>query len=300
MKQVTSIGEILFDVYPDRRTLGGAPFNFIYHIIKLTGKGSFVSRIGNDPAGNAVLKFLTDKGIPKKHIQIDSFHPTGESVAFLDKKKIPVWKIKTGTAYDFIELNDEIEQLINNNTDCLYFGTLAQRDIKTRSTIQHLFNRNLKYFCDLNIRQDFYSKNLIHECLKACDVLKLNIDEFHLVNNLLLNKNFVANKSAERLQAEYGISLLCITYGDQGATIYQGNRSSHYELKMENVVDTVGAGDAYAAIFCIGYLNNWDIEKINEIASAFAGEIVKINGALPEEEILYEKYKQVVDEFSEY
>lgn len=289
----------MFDVYPDRRTLGGAPFNFIYHIIKLTGKGSFVSRIGNDSAGNTVLDFLTDNEIPQTYIQIDPLHPTGESVASLDEKKIPGWKIKTGTAYDFIEMNDEIERLISNKTDCLYFGTLAQRYKKTRGTIQHLFNRNLKYFCDLNIRQDFYTKDLIQECLRACDVLKLNIDELHLVNNLLLNKYFNENKSVEILQGEYGISRLCITYGDRGATIYQGRRSSHYELKIENVVDTVGAGDAYAAIFCIGYLNNWDIENTNKIASAFAGEIVTINGALPDEEFLYEKYKQVIDEFSE-
>lgn len=300
MKKITSIGEILFDVYPDRRTLGGAPFNFIYHIIKLTGKGNFISRIGNDPAGNSILNFLTNNEIPKTYIQIDSSHPTGESVAFLDEKKIPEWKIKTGTAYDFIELNDEIEQLISNKTDCLYFGTLAQRDKKTRDTIRHLFNRNLKYFCDLNIRQNFYTKELIRECLKACDVLKLNIDELNLVNNLLLNEKFDKHKFPERLQEEYGISQLCVTFGDRGATIYQGNKSSHYKLKLNNVVDTVGAGDAYAAIFCIGYLNGWDIENINKVASAFAGEIVKINGALPDGEFLYEKYKQVVDELSEH
>jgi len=89
---------------------------------------------------------------------------------------------------------------------------------------------------------------------------------------------------------------LCVTHGEQGAVIYQGNRNVHYKQKTEKVVDTVGAGDAYAAVFSLGYLNNWDIEKTNKIASEFAGEIIKINGALPAGETLYNKYKQIINE----
>lgn len=296
MKKITSIGEILFDVYTERRALGGAPFNFIYHIIKLTGKGSFVSRIGDDDAGNEIIDFLEKKNIPKDYIQIDPQYPTGESVAKLDQKKIPDWNIKTGTAYDHIELTEDLELLINNNTDCLYFGTLAQRSLKTRDTIQHFFNKELKYFCDLNIRQNFYTKEIIKDCLETCNVLKLNIEELRLVNNLFFNKSFDTNETPKRLLNEYNLSQLCVTYGEEGAVILRGNENIHYKQKTDMIVDTVGAGDAFAAVFSLGYLNNWDIEKTNKIASEFAGEIVKINGALPAGETLYNKYKQIIND----
>ncbi len=296
MIRVTSIGEILFDVYPKLRTLGGASFNFIYHYIKLTGQGNFVSRIGEDDRGQEILDFISKNQLPVNYIQTDPVHPTGESIAILDQNKIPSWKIKSGTAYDYIELEDELLKLIKENTDCLYFGTLAQRNIRTRETIHHFFGQGLKYFCDLNIRQNFYTEDLIRACIEACDVLKLNIEELHLVNTLLLNNNFDSYETPKRLMNEYSIRQLCVTHGGEGAVIYEGDRNSIYKLVIEDVIDTVGAGDAYAAILCIGYLKGWDIEKTNETASNFAGEIVKINGALPEDSSLYDKYKEIVNE----
>ena len=296
MQQVTSIGEILFDVYPDGKTLGGASFNFIYHVIKLTGEGSFVSRVGNDDEGNSVLEFLKKNKISTDFVQVDEKHPTGESIASLNDQKIPDWKIKTGTAYDFIELTDEVESLVTNKTDCLYFGTLAQRDLTTRKTIHHFFKRDLKYFCDLNIRQNFYTKELIKECVTECNVLKINIDELRLVNELLLGKALDTTETPKRLLNEFNLDLLCVTNGSKGATIFNRETNNHYYAKLENIVDTVGAGDAYAAILCVGYLKNWNIEKINKIASDFAGEIVKINGALPHDHMLYEEFRQIVNE----
>jgi fructokinase len=200
------------------------------------------------------------------------------------------------TAYDYVELNEEIESLVSRKTDCLYFGTLAQRNFTTRRTIRHFFDRDIKFFCDLNIRQNFYTKELIRDCLAACNVLKLNVEELRLVNELLFNKRFDTNETPKRLLDDYRIEQLCITNGDQGAVIYQGDRNNYYRLKTENVIDTVGAGDAYAAILCLGYLKEWDICKTNEIASGFAGEIVKIPGALPIDQALYDKYKPLVKE----
>ncbi len=166
----------------------------------------------------------------------------------------------------------------------------------TRKTIHHFLNRDLKYFCDLNIRQNFYTKDLIEECLAASNVIKINIEELRLINELLFNKSFDKNDTSKRLLNEYQLGLLCVTYGDDGAIIYKGENHNHYKLKARNVIDTVGAGDAYAAILCIGYLRNWDIERTNKIASEFAGEIIKINGALPDELSIYEKYKLIINE----
>jgi fructokinase len=295
MNRITSIGEILFDIYPMGKALGGASFNFIYHIIKLLGYGNFISRIGNDNEGDEIIEFLGKNNIPAEYLQIDHRHPTGRSIANLNEMKIPSWEIKTETAYDYIELEEKIESLINDNTDCLYFGSLVQRNSTSRKTIQHFFRRDIKYFCDLNIRQNFYTKELIVECLTACNALKLNADELRLVNELLLNQSSDLNDAPLNLMDRYHIDQLCVTYGDQGAAIYKGGNINHNKLKIDNVVDTVGAGDAYAAVFCIGYLNNWDIKKTNRIASEFAGEIVKIKGALPADSSLYEKYKQAIN-----
>ncbi len=296
MQRITSIGEILYDVYPDRRTIGGASFNFIYHIHKLTGEGHFVSCVGKDKGGADIINFLETNNIPADFIQIDNRHPTGESAAFLNNMKIPSWRIKTETAYDYIGLNDKIESLISDNTDCIYYGSLAQRNSVTRDTIHHFFDRDLKYFCDLNIRQNFYTGELIKNCIKSADILKLNIEELYLVNKLLLDKSFDTEETPKRLIDMFKMDQLCITYGEHGAIIYEGDKKSRYESKVKNVVDTVGAGDAYASILCIGYLQGWPIEKTNDIASKFAGEIVRINGALPEGSDLYEKYKELIIE----
>ncbi|HKB87208.1 MAG TPA: PfkB family carbohydrate kinase [Ignavibacteriaceae bacterium] len=296
MQRITSIGEILYDVYPTRKTPGGASFNFIYHIIKLTGEGHFVSRVGQDGEGADIINFLKTNNIPTDFIQVDNQHPTGESKATLNDMKIPSWKIKTGTAYDYVELNNEVESLIRDDTGCIYYGTLAQRNSITRNTVQHFFNRELKYFCDLNIRQNFYTRELIYDCITAANVLKLNIEELHLVSQLLLSRSYDTEETPGRLLDMFKIDQLCVTYGEKGAIIYEGDKKNNFRVKVENVVDTVGAGDAYASILCLGYLKGWNIEKTNETASKFAGEIVRINGALPEGSAIYDKYIELINE----
>ena len=295
MSEITSIGEILFDIYPEDRTLGGAPFNFIYHIIKLTGTGSFVSAVGKDKLGNEILEFLDGKGIDKKYIQTDDAHPTGVANANLDENKVPQWEIKTGTAYDFISPSRQLEELISENTSCLYFGTLARRSEISRNTIQSFFNKSgIKYFCDLNIRQNFYSKEIIEQSLQAADVLKLNLDELKLVNDLILNQPFDLIPLTGIISQKYNIELICITIGEKGSYLIKGDKVDNQKHPVDNVVDTVGAGDAFAALLCIGFLNDWEISKINMLASEFASEIVKISGALPKSDSFYDKFKEKI------
>ena len=160
MPAVTAIGEILFDVYPTSKALGGAPINFLYHVFKLTGQGTIVSRVGHDVLGEKARSFLAVNGIATNYIQDDHKHPTGMTNVTLDEQKVPTFNIDTDRAYDFIENSPELQKLIADKTDCLYFGSLAQRSDVSRSTIQSLFGKNIKYFCDLNIRQNFYSEDI--------------------------------------------------------------------------------------------------------------------------------------------
>lgn len=296
MKYVTSIGEILFDIYPHGKKPGGAPFNFIYHIIKLTGKGNFVSRVGDDDLGDEIRDYLYRKQISTEFIQTDKEHKTGVSKTTLDKNKVPEFIIEENRAYDFIELTPDLEKLISEKTDCLYFGTLARRSGKSRDTIQSLFGRKIKYFCDLNIRQEFYSEKIIEKSLSSANVLKLNEDELKLVNKLILNSEFDKAGTAKKILEVFEIDLLCVTRGSEGATIYKGRDENTFNINSRNVVDTVGAGDAYASLLCLGYLKQWKIEKINKLASEFAGEIVKVEGALPHDDNIYETFKKKIND----
>jgi fructokinase len=295
MEKITSIGEILFDVYPDGKRLGGAPFNFIYHIIKLTGKANFVSRIGNDSYGDEILQLLLDRNISSEFIQIDQYHKTGIAKTSLNENRIPKFLIEENVAYDFIELTDPIEKLISQSTDCFYFGTLAQRSEKSRSTVQKLAaNPNIKCICDLNIRQNYYTPEIIKQSLSAADVLKLNEEELELVNKLVIKSEVNKTEAVEQITRIFDIELLCVTKGSNGAVLYKDGNENYYKIKNDKVADTVGAGDAYASMLCIGYLKNWNIEKINKLASEFANDIVKVKGALPEDDTVYQPYKKII------
>lgn len=295
MLKVTAIGEILFDVYPTAKALGGAPINFLFHIFKLTGKGIIVSRVGRDELGEKVRRFLISNGIPINFIQEDPKHPTGITKVILDEQKIPTFNIEVDRAYDFIENSSELQALVDNKTECLYFGSLAQRSDVSRSTIQSLFGKNIKYFCDLNIRQNFYSEDIIVRSIKSADVLKVNIDELELLNNLLVGNKFDMMQTSIELMNKFNIDLMAITQGAAGSSLIWNNKADHYKLEAKEVVDTVGAGDAFASILCIGYLYKWELSLINKTANEFAGEICKIKGALPENNNIYLLFRKIIE-----
>jgi fructokinase len=157
--KIVSIGEILFDCFQDKKLIGGAPFNFFYHICKLTDNAEFISRIGNDKNGKTIINFLKKNNINTKYI--DEKHPTGSVNINVDKDGNPTFVIIPNCAYDFIELTPEIIELIESDTSLLYFSTLAQRKDVSRKTIQSLLNKNIKYFLDLNLRGNYYSKEIL-------------------------------------------------------------------------------------------------------------------------------------------
>jgi len=300
MPAVTAIGEILFDVYPTSKALGGAPINFLFHIFKLTGQGTIVSRVGHDVLGEKVIRFLTGNGIAIDYIQDDHKHPTGITNVKLNEQKVPTFNIDTDRAYDFIENTPELQMLVANETDCLYFGSLAQRSKVSRNTIQSLFGKNIKYFCDLNIRQDYFSEDIITCSIQSADVLKVNVDELKLLNDLLIGNKFDIMQTSFELMKKFNIDLMAITKGADGSTLIRNKKADHFQIEIKEVFDTLGAGDAFASILCIGYLQGWALSLINKTANEFAGEICKIEGALPGEDSIYEnlKKKMVDEQFS--
>ena len=292
MKNITAIGEILYDIYPDKKRLGGAPFNFIYHIWKITGKANFVSSVGNDESGKEILSHLNSIGFNTNYISVDNEHPTGTVQVKILEDKTPQFTISPECSYDYFTLNEKTKDLINNETDLIYFGTLSQRSETSRKTIESVLNKNKKYFCDLNLRHDFYTKELIKQSLSASNVLKLNSDELEKLKSLF-GLSLSTQMAIHQLIFEFGIDILCVTLGSDGAILSTRNETSAYKMSNISPLDTLGAGDAYAAILCLGYLNEMPIDKINKLANEFASEICLVNGALPKDDSIYEKYRMV-------
>ena len=294
---ITSIGEILFDIYPNHKRLGGAPLNFIYHVKKLTDNGNIISRVGKDVLGNKAVNDLKHSGLSFDYIQHDNLHPTGMAIVHLDDSGIPNFKIDTDSAYDFIEMNDENENLIIADTDCLYFGTLAQRSELSRKTIQSFFNRGLKYFADLNLRQNYYDEEVLSASLKAADFIKVNYEEMHILNDIILQGEYHTEKVAYELMEKFEINMVAVTRGKDGSSIFEnGKRYDHSNIDVK-VVDTTGAGDAFAAVVCVGYLHGLEIPYINKLANDFASEICQFEGALPKYDRIYESFRELMGFF---
>lgn len=289
---ITSIGEILFDIYPDHKKLGGAPLNFIYHIKKLTDNGNIISRVGKDVLGNKVTNELKLANIPLDYIQQDNLHATGKANVIINEEGEPEFNIDSDSAYDYIELIDENENLISSETDCLYFGTLAQRSEVSRNTIQSLFNRGVKYFADLNLRDNFYDEDILTSTLQAADFIKVNYQEMHILNDLLLQSDYNTEKVAYELMEKFQINMIAVTRGKDGSSIFENGKRFDYSSVDVKVIDTTGAGDAFSAILCIGYLQGQENTFINKLANEFANEICKFEGALPKNDRIYEEFRE--------
>lgn len=292
-EEILSIGEILFDVYPEHKKMGGAPFNFLYHIHKITGKGIFVSAIGNDKLGSEISEILDAKGISQKHVQIKDDYPTGTVNVSLSEDKTPGFEITENVAFDHIAFNPELKNTLSQDIGLIYFGTLAQREQISRNTIQSIWNKKkTTYFYDINLRQHFYSKELLNDCLKQADIVKLNTDELKIVHSFFLDDEYNINTAANAIKNTFSITLLCVTMGSDGAMLVTDNATAHHHHKADKIIDTVGAGDAFSAILSIGYLMGLPLQKINAVASEFAAAICGIEGALPTDDSFYNKYTE--------
>jgi len=289
---ITSIGEILFDLYPNHKRLGGAPLNFIYHIKKLTDSGNIISRVGKDVLGNKVINDLSHAGISTDFIQHDTLHPTGIAKVGVDEKGNPDFKIDIERAFDFIELTEENENLINTETDCLYFGTLAQRSEISRKTIQSFYSRGLKYFADINLRQSFYDEDILRTTLEAADFIKTNYDEMHVLNDIFIQGEYSTEKVALELMEKFNLNMIAVIRGKDGASIFDNGKKYNHTNIDNKIIDSTGAGDAFSAMLCIGYLYGFEIPYINKLANDFAYDICQFEGALPKNDRVYESFRE--------
>ena len=290
------IGEILFDLFPNYRRLGGAPFNFAYHLKNLGFNVRFISRIGMDDAGKEILHRLELARFDLNDIQLDEVHPTGSVKVRLNKSGEPRFDILSDVAYDYIEYVSDHHSSLTDQARLIYFGSLVQRSAAGCENLQAFISRNSPEtlnFYDINLRPGCYNQAVIEKSLSKADILKLSTDELDQLMQMLpletTNDAFV-----HRLMKTYSIHTVSLTKGERGSELFTKQSCFTAEpTETIGVVDSVGAGDAYAAMLVAGLLKKWQPEKILDRASMFASRICGIKGAIPDSESFYEPFKSL-------
>ncbi len=281
MKQlIIGLGEILWDCLPEGKKLGGAPANFAFHAGLLGADTIAISAIGKDALGDEILRELDTNGL--KYLMPRTEQPTGTVQVQLDDKGIPTYEIKTDVAWDNIPFLPEMEQLAAK-CDCVCYGSLAQRNEVSRNTIQeflkHTPEKCLKIF-DINLRQQFYTKELIHDNLLACNVLKINDEELDIVAEMFGYSNFSVEDKCQRLLKEYQLKMLVLTCGVNGSYVFAPDQKSFMETPKVEVADTVGAGDSFTGAFAASLLAGQTIQEAHQLAVKVSAFICTQKGAM--------------------
>lgn len=293
------VGEILFDVFEKEKQLGGAPFNFAYHLKNFGFPVRYISRIGNDTHGKEILNILEHHHFNIDDIQIDDKYDTGTVIVQLSSSGNPTFHINTDMAYDYINYLPKEHSTLIDMADFIYFGTLAQRSKQGFENIQKLMeNRRPDTVCfyDINLRPDCYSEKVILTSLEHADILKINTQELDECKRIF---RFSKNNDAfiHFLMDQYALKIVAITRGDKGSELY--TKDGHFQAKINRVssiVDTVGAGDAYSSMLAIGIIKGWEPARMLSIASMFASRICEIRGAIPESREFYELIKEMIED----
>ena len=264
---ILSIGEILWDVFPDTVRLGGAPFNFAVHAHRLGHRVIFLSAVGDDERGRAALERAAALGLPAEFIQVAVGQPTGSVSVRLDPEGQPDFTIHRPAAYDCLTLDeDQLQRLADLRPDWVYFGTLYPMEVGAREVLRRLLDAvpDARRFYDVNLRRGCYTQELVRELLSLADAVKLNGDE------------------ARRFPGLGEAPSLAVTRGERGCAVRIGNDRAECPGYPVKVVDTVGAGDAFAAAFLHGLAAGWSAAKTGDFANRLGALVASRAGALPE------------------
>lgn len=280
-------GEVLLDCFPDgRRVLGGAPFNVAWNLQAFGLAPQFISRIGDDPDGKEILALMTDWGMNRDALQIDKTYPTGlVQVEIRDRE--PHYDIVNNSAYDFIDEN----LLPKIKTDgILYHGSLGIRNPISLKALQTFkANHQGKIFVDVNLRDPWWQKETLFPLLNDANWVKINEHELAILHPEASDMESAIAGFCQK----FDLDMVIVTLGEKGAIAWDKQQFTHAKLTANiKVVDTVGAGDAFASVFLLGLSKQWAIAKTLERAQIFAGEIVMRRGATTSDRDFYQSFKQ--------
>lgn len=296
-KYVIGIGEALFDCLPEGRKLGGAPANFAYHVSQFGLNGCAVSAIGKDELGDEIVDNFTviRDSLPTFNFQLSTVEqPTGTVKVTLDEKGVPQYEICLGVAWDNIPLTNSMLE-IARQAQAICFGSLAQRSETSRETIQAFLDAApadaLRVF-DINLRQSWYTAEVIAESLSRANVLKINDEELDVVATMLLGEPTVpgtliaedpekTRRVCRELISRYDLKMLILTCGAIGSYVFTAGEESYLATPKVQVADTVGAGDSFTATFVAQLLLGRSIRQAHEKAVAVSAFVCTQNGAMP-------------------
>ena len=280
-KKITAFGELLWDILPTGKVLGGAPANFIYRINSFGDQGTLLSKVGNDKAGKEARLILRSLNVSDENVQTDYSFPTGTVKVKIDEKGNPDFNIITDVAYDHIEINSEMMDAFSE-ADCVCFGTLVQRYGISKNTLRELIHGSpdVVKFLDINLRKKCYTPVTVDESLRMTNILKTNDEELLMNKDLLeLNSNTLKDLAKEVIE-KYKLKLILCTLGANGAFCLSNDGRFYYEPGYHiNLGDTVGSGDAFSAGFVHYYINGKSIEEALRFGNAAGALVATTTGA---------------------
>jgi fructokinase len=292
------IGEVLWDLLPGGRQFGGAPANFAYHAKALGADAQVVSCVGRDDLGDEILTHLDRLGLGHDYVSVNADHPTGTVSVQLDTARKPEYVIHEQVAWDYLELLPQSLGLAAR-ADAVCFGSLAQRFSVSRVAIREFLAATgpecLRVF-DINLRQHYYNVDTIAVGLESADVLKLNDEELPTIAGLLSIRG-TTEELLGTLCRRYNLKLIALTEGERGSLLFTTTTQSRHGGHRTEVVDSVGAGDAFTAVLAFGLLSGASLDAINEQANRVASFVCSRAGATPEmppaEEVVREDWPQM-------
>jgi fructokinase len=273
---------MLWDVFPEGKKLGGAPLNFSHHCSQLGASAHPVSAVGADADGAEIRQILASKNLPDAQVQTDTAHPTGRVNVTLQNGK-PTYEILAEVAWDYIRFDQNLRDLASR-ADAVCFGSLAQRSPVSRTTIQAFLEamrpEALRIF-DVNLRQNFYSKEILETSLRHANIFKLSDEELPTLARFFDLTGQVLNQ-LQALRGMFDLRLVAYTRGGEGSLLVTANETSDHPGIPTEVVDTVGAGDSFTATLSMGLLQNLPLAEINRRACQVASFVCSQSGATPQ------------------
>ena len=283
-RYVVGLGEVLWDVLPEGKKLGGAPANFAYHAGQFLGSDNTIaiSALGEDRLADETIDAMREHGLNDLLPRVP--YPTGTVQVQLDEQGIPTYDIKENVAWDNIPFDDDIKQ-IAQNCRAVCFVSLAQRNVVSRDTIQKFLDATpadcVKIF-DINLRQQFYTKEIIKESLQRCNILKINDEELVLIGRMFGYSGLDIENKCWLILGKYNLDMLVLTCGTNGSYVFAPGQMSFQETPKVQVADTVGAGDSFTGSFCAAILNGKPLREAHQLAVEVSAYVCTQNGAMPQ------------------
>ena len=280
-RYIVGLGEALWDVLPDGKKLGGAPANFAYHAAQFGLDTIAISALGEDKLAEETIDALKEHNL--NYLMPRVPYPTGTVQVTLTGDGIPTYDIKENVAWDNIPLTDEMLE-IAKNARAVCFGSLAQRNVVSRENIHKFLDATpddcVKIF-DINLRQQFYTKEVIKESLKRCNILKINDEELVLIGRMFGYPGLDIENKCWLILGKYNLDMLVLTCGTNGSYVFTPGQMSFQETPKVEVADTVGAGDSFTGSFVGSILNGKPVPEAHKTAVHVSAFVCTQNGAMP-------------------